>query len=500
MAGSPLRIVVLFRFLGYVRLFDGLVRTLLERGHHVHLLYEREIWTAEERAWLDELERHPRFSSALTDALRRDRSYVLGARLRRVSDYVHYLAPRFASMSSLVAKSAERVEPRTRECLERLVAGREGRRRLLLRLLTSVEAALPSSRPLEAELSALGPDVLVLVPHLMPGNRHSEYVKAARAIGLPTCVCVASWDNLTSKQPLREIPDRLVVWNDLQRREAVELHGIPAGRVEVTGAQSFDDWFERRPRPRAELCSLVGLDPVPPYVLYLGGALFAAERTEAGFVRETWIPALRADPRLRDLGVLVRPHPRRLDEWDAATFSTLGGVAVWPRDGGMPVEEESRRDFYDSIAHSAVVVGLNTTAMIEAAVVGRPVYTLLLPEFAESQTGTKHFAYLLEAGGGLLRVARSLEEHLDQLAALRQAGDEEARVRRERFLGAFVRPRGLEEPVTPQVAAVVEDVAARGPLGAARREAWLPPLRVLLQLVLAGARAARVAASRLRAR
>src|SRR6185437_6945977 len=105
------------------------------------------------------------------------------------------------------------------------------------------------------------PDVLVLSPHLMPGARHAEYVKSARALGIPTCVCIASWDNLSSKQLLRELPDRVVVWNDVQRREAREIHGVPDDRIVVTGAQGFDLWFDWRPRPREEFAARVGLDP-----------------------------------------------------------------------------------------------------------------------------------------------------------------------------------------------------------------------------------------------
>ena len=44
--------------------------------------------------------------------------------------------------------------------------------------------------------------------------------------------------------------------------------------------------------------------------------------------------------------------------------------------------------------HASATVGLNTSAMIEAAIVGRPVHTILVPEFQHSQEGTLHFRYL----------------------------------------------------------------------------------------------------------
>ena len=68
-------------------------------------------------------------------------------------------------------------------------------------------------------------------------------VKAARALGLPTLMLVWSWDNLSSKAVLHEHPDRLLVWNETQAREAEELQGVAPERVEVVGAPNFDRFF-----------------------------------------------------------------------------------------------------------------------------------------------------------------------------------------------------------------------------------------------------------------
>ena len=139
-----------------------------------------------------------------------------------------------------------------------------------------------------------------------------DYLKAARRLGLRTGICVASWDNLTSKGLLRFVPERVFVWNETQRREAVELHGIPADRVVATGAARFDDWFAQRPSTsREEFARKLGLDPGRPYLLYLCSSGFVAP-DEVGSVSR-WIEALRGadDERLRGVGVVVRPHPKR---------------------------------------------------------------------------------------------------------------------------------------------------------------------------------------------
>ena len=42
-------------------------------------------------------------------------------------------------------------------------------------------------------------------------------------------------------------------------------------------------------------------------------------------------------------------------------------------------------DYYDSMFHSVAVVGVNTSALIESGIVGRPVFTVLAAEFAGSR-------------------------------------------------------------------------------------------------------------------
>jgi hypothetical protein len=258
---------------------------------------------------------------------------------------------------------------------------------------------------------------------------------------------------------LKFAPERVFVWNEVQRREAVELHGIPPERAVATGAQLFDPWFERRPSTtREEFVRRIGLDPARPYVLFLGSSPFVTNHSddEVRFV-ERWIESLRAsgDERLRGLGIAIRPHPVGKG-WKHADLTRFENVVIWPLHSERPIKPEDQREFFDSLAHSAAVVGINTTAMIEAAIVGRSVLTVLAPEFA--QESTLHFHYLLEENGGFLHVASSLEEHARQLADVLDEGAADAE-RRRRFVESFVRPHGLDRPATPILADAVEELA-----------------------------------------
>lgn len=458
----PLRLLFFLHSLGYVRFFDPVIRELLERGHRVHLVFERDDHEPGEQEWLTAMERHERFSAALTQALKYDvwRHFAVG--LRSATDLARYFSPGSRDAGYLFVRAEHRAPDWFRRLMRGPFAGSSRGSAAVARVLAAVEAAVPSCRRLEREISAAGPDVFVLGPHLAPGMRHSDYLKAAHALGLRTVMCVPSWDNLSSKQQIHELPDRVIVWNETQAKEAIDLHHVPRERIVVTGAQSFDLWFSWEPRPREQVCARAGLDPDRPYVLYVGGALFPAALTEAEWARR-WLGEVRRHPALERVGVLFRPHPTRVAEWASVGFEDFENVAVWgPPPGQMPLDPRSRADFYDSIYHSAAVFGLNTSAMIESAVVGRSVHTMLVPEFSASQRGVFHFEYLLGVGGGLLRAAETFAQLREQLVEAVERRDATADERRRRFLEAFVRPHGLERPATPIVADTIEAVAALG--------------------------------------
>jgi hypothetical protein len=441
---------------GFLKNFDPVVRLLADRGHEVRIaIAQPDAFVPGQSDLLDELSALPAVEVEGTPPLAHEHLRALARGLRGVLDYFTFLDPRYP-------ESYRRAwEPRTARPARLLGRSPLGRirlgRRALTRVLTTAEASLPPSKELVRFLQERDPDVLLLTPHSFPGSMQPDLLRAAKALGIPSVVCIHSWDNLSSKARIRLQPDRVFLWNEIQRREAIELHGLPDRIVQVTGAQAFDPWFDWQARPRDEFCARVGLDPAQPFVLYACSAPWLG-RVETDFL-VPWIDAIRAaDEPLRSAGVLVRPHPKRAEPLPTG----LPNVTVWPAGPQLPAAQETRADYFDSLYHCAALVGVNTSAMIEAAILGKPVLTLSLSEFADEQEHTLHFRYLDEASGGLLTTAFSLGEHLDQLAAA-IADPESAARRGEAFTRAFVRPYGLGVPATPRFVDEIERVAVPRP-------------------------------------
>jgi hypothetical protein len=448
------RILFQLPYPGYLRIYGSTIELLAERGHTVLLTYDRP--GKRRDATADETESHERVELVppLPPARRRGERAVEALRL--TTDYLRYLDPRFAD-STYLRHRLDPYLPRGARFLARVPPGRIAQP--ALRGLLVLERLVPSDGGIERALEAHGPDAIVVTPLIgrtPAGVRQTDTVKAARKLGIPVGLAVASWDHLTTKGLVKEQPDLTFVWNEFQVREAVELHGLPVDRVVATGAQLFDPWFERRPSVgREEFLGRVGLDAAA-YVLYVGSSRnIAPAAKEIPFVLR-WLEALRAaEPAV---GVAIRPHPGNMAEW-AQVSLPVGNAAIVPRKRpALPMSETDSALYFDSIHFATAVVGINTSAMVESFIQSRPVLTIRSPEFRTTQDGTLHFRYLLPDAGGPLRVAGTVEEHLAQLRSALD-GTEADHDRIQSFVRAFVRPHGLDRPATPILAHAIEALA-----------------------------------------
>jgi len=446
------KILFFGRHFTYFRNFESVLRGLAERGHHIHLAADRDESTGGLQMVQTLAATYPNITYGDAPPRANDDDAWVASHLRLGLDYLRYQHRIFDQAQTLRERSRDRT-PAIFLTLGR-IARRFGEpaRRLLVGLVRRLERYVPEDPAIREYIASHAPDVVLITPLINLGSSQIEYQRAARGLGIPCGLCVWSWDHLSSKALIRDWPDRVFVWNDVQRREALELHGLPADRIVVTGAQCFDQWFDRQPsRSREEFCARVGLPADRPFVMYACSTLFDHSPPEAKLVVE-WIRQVRASrlPYLQNIGILVRPHPSRLHEWDNIDLGTMGPTVLWGRN---PLDPVSKADYFDSMYHSAAVVGLITSAFIEAGIVGREVHTVLVPDFEDNQLGTVHYHYLTDTAGGLLIVGRGWDEHL------RNLNETLSRPRQDvvkPFITAFVRPHGLDVAATPLFVEQVE--------------------------------------------
>ncbi len=438
---------------GFIRHFDRTLDLLADQGHHICLVFHGA--KIEPGQWLRQFSARPNVTLVARGPDRKDKWSPFLNYIRALSDYSLYFRPEFQEANTLRRDAAVKIKnEHARRAVERLKK-LPGVLPVLDSFLPFLERCAPPDPKTVKFIRAMDPDLLLVTPPVQFRSKQVDYVKAARCLGIPTGLCVASWDNLTNKGLMREVPDRIFVWNKAQLREAVDFHGANPKCVTVTGAQSFDQWFEASPAASRE-AFLARLNLTGPLVLYACSAARIAPNEIDAIV--PWAQAVReqGDPQLKAAAILVRPHPVNPQPWDKLLSLGLPNIAIWGEDEIQSFEADGRRNYFDSLYYSAVVVGLNTSAQIEAALVGRAVFCFLdpsIPETLRGTLGTLHFNHLLEANGGPLHVSHSLAEHVDQLG--KALSDPAMAERSRRFTQSFIRPLGLDRAAAPILAEAI---------------------------------------------
>jgi hypothetical protein len=333
-----------------------------------------------------------------------------------------------------------------------------------LRAWRRLEGRSRPSRSVTALLRELEPDVVLVSPSVWPKRPvETDYIHAARRLGIPTIGYVNSWDNLTSKGTVHVLPDIFIVWNEAMATEAEQIHHIPRELIRVTGAPHLDHIFELEPSmPRAEIVRELGCPDDGPYIVYL-----CSSRTL--IADETHIVTALADALARQLGdaaptIVVRPHPVNPDPWDGYDHP---GAVVYPRRGDQADTRDSWQDYFNQLSAARAFVGLNTTAFLEAAAADRPCLTIVSDEFFAQQGRTGHFRHLLDAD--FLEVSADVEGLAARVGRVLEGADDKAEGR-GRFVESFLRPMGLERSASSVVADTIEDLAARTSRSVARPE------------------------------
>jgi hypothetical protein len=469
-----MRILFVLKGLPLLRHFEETLAHLAERGHRIVLADLKEHPDARE---VPERLKHPGVSVVRAPRNRADHLKFTALVVRRIRDYLRYHEPALhgahenrrralAGLIETLSSGTAHLAPGAPDYLLPLGEAEAG---LVRRVFQDLEDLIPSSPVIEQFIREQRPDLMLVTPLVSLGGRQPDFVKSARAAGVPVGLPVFSWDNLSNKGVMHVLPDRVFVWNEIQRGEATGLHGVDPSAVVVTGAPRFDAFYRMSPSvTREALCGQFRLDPRRALVAYLASSA-AVSANEALFV-ERWLQAVREapDPRVREAQVLIRPHPRHKDVWkDHSHFGaawTSHSLADQPGVALMIAKSvNADQSLFDLLHYSAAVVGLNTSAELEAGILGKPVYTVEAADVAPGQRGSLHYHYLLAAHGGFVEAAADLREHVAQLG--RGLAGEFDPERQRAFVTAFVRPRGADLPASPVLAHEIEAfgaAAARG--------------------------------------
>ena len=226
---------------------------------------------------------------------------------------------------------------------------------------------------------------LVFTPNMFSAE-DMRVLKAAKKRGIRTIATAKSWDVLTTKAFTRVKADRIIVFNEFNRNEAITLGDYNPSRVIVTGFPQFDGYAKKHESfDRQSFCSEMGINPANRILLFA--------------VPGTWLAPysyeiLQELDELIDTGtfsvpvtILARLHPKYTDETEKLTFRNI----IVDRPGTLLANEKefsidmavsnvyqwtfTSRDIQhlaDSILASDVVINTASTISLDAAALHKP--------------------------------------------------------------------------------------------------------------------------------
>ena len=306
-----------------------------------------------------------------------------------------------------------------------------------------------------------------------PGLIFSEVPLLRTAVqrGVWSIAVDPSWDNFTNKLlPVRRV-NRLIVWNELMKDQAVRFHGYEADEIRVAGTPQWDRYFRDGVTiTRAAFCARVGADPArklitlttTPHELY----------PHHDHVLRVLRRALDNDAFSHPAQVLVRLHPRD-DRAHYREFENVPGIiiekpfrdTVRAGDGlAVDVTAASQQHLADTLRHSDVIVNVASTIAIEAAIFDTPVVNIAFDgerdaEFARSARRYYQFTHYTNiTRHGAVRVAWTPDTLIREVETCLSHPEQDAEARRQvvREQCQFLDGRAAE-----RVAAFVLDDLAR---------------------------------------
>ncbi len=286
------------------------------------------------------------------------------------------------------------------------------------------------AHPYYVELHKRYPPDLVIFTHAFEW-RSQSLLAHVRQAQIPAIGMVHSWDNLSSKGVIRHGFQRLLVWNEVNRQEALTFypHYFQAAQVQITGIPQFNHYWPLRgdKSGRTAFLHQLGLDPQRRLIsFFLGSRLRYPDQDLA--IAQIQAHLGHFDPPAQ---LLVRLHPG----WDSQQLAELKARfnhphihfnvpeiadAATPYQRGWTVGSGMVSLVTDLVRHSDVILNTSSTTTLEAAILDIPIVAIAfdrkpLPEALSCRRFLQETHYQPVLASGATRTAFSPQELITQI-------------------------------------------------------------------------------------
>jgi len=278
---------------------------------------------------------------------------------------------------------------------------------------------------------------LVFAPN-MNAPEDGRLLRHAKKLKIKTATTVKSWDVLTTKFFTRVLADKIFVFNEYNKKEAIEIGDYKPEKIQVVGFPQFDIYVKEGTfLPREEFFKEIGASLQKKLILYSSPGNW-----KNPYDHEVLLGLHKAieDGRIKEpVQILVRFHPKypSYSEYlkglphfilDRPGIYLAGDTHRSLEGAGDPVfywtfQDKDIIHLANSIYHSALTINTESTMTLDAAALDKPIILIGYDGFQKldywssiaRKYNRNHYRYVVETGGA--RLANNLDELVDYINA-----------------------------------------------------------------------------------
>jgi len=211
-----------------------------------------------------------------------------------------------------------------------------------------------------------------------------ELITSAHKLNIPTIGFVKSWDNI--HKGVHSRTKKIAVWNDINKKELIDIEKYKPEDVFVTGAPQFDQYFKKDAIVnRDDFFANMGLDSNRPTIFFATIGDFGLNIDESYWL-ELLINLIKNGDVKGNPQIICRLHPwSKLELFEK--FSSIPWVKISYINDFIPalgwyMNKEKVIMMANMINHSDLVISPGSTVLLEGAIFDRPT---LFPMFHDFQ-------------------------------------------------------------------------------------------------------------------
>ncbi len=295
-------------------------------------------------------------------------------------------------------------------------------------LMPKIDGLVYHSRPFKHLFEKHKPD-LVFIPDVI-GMQGIGMLRESKRQKIKTLGMCGSWDHFAKKyEPLKV--DRLLVWNEALKEEAMELHNYDKNDVFVVGVPQYD-LFARKNllMEKKDFFDKFNLDANKKLIFF---ASEAKHSPDDGDIVEMILNFIKEKKLLSGAQIFLRPYPgvkfdhQKFDKFNGASDICINWIEL-DKSFGMASHPwiptlDRMIDFMNIICHSDIIINTYSSISVEASAFLKPIININFDGYKKRPFNKSvkrfqllsHYKHVSETGG-----VRMAESEKDLLSALNE--------------------------------------------------------------------------------